>query len=90
MWIPVTPREDAAIVNLGTELERWSNGRFPATLHAVVMESARERLSLPFFYETNLAAAIEPILAEGETPRYQPSTPAANLLASALQQRRIV
>lgn len=44
-------------------LERWSNGCFRATLHAVVNESRRERISLPFFYETNIDATIEPAVA---------------------------
>lgn len=89
-WIAVQPRADAAIVNLGTELERWSNGRFRATLHAVVNESGRERISLPFFYETNIDATIEPLCHDGERARFPPSSPAANLLAGVRASRRIV
>ena len=89
-WIAVEPRADAAIVNLGTELERWSNGRFRATLHAVVNESGRGRISLPFFYETNIDATIEPLCHDGEPARFPPSSPAANLLAGLCASRRIV
>ena len=35
-WTPIRPKPRTCIVNIGTELERWSNGRFKATLHAVL------------------------------------------------------
>lgn len=92
-WVPVPARADALVVNLGTELERLSNGRFKATLHCVVNESGRERLSLPFFYETNIDAKIAPVpatLASGEPPRFAPATPEERLLAGLrLQGRRV-
>ena len=61
VWIPVPPRPNSLVVNLGGELERWSNGRFKATLHCVVNETGRERFSLPFFYEPNLDAQVAPL-----------------------------
>lgn len=74
VWIPVPPRADSLVVNLGGELERWSNGRFKATLHCVVNETGRERFSLPFFFEPNLDAAIEPLPGTGEPQKRRVQT----------------
>ena len=82
-WVPVPHRPGALLVNLGTEAERWSNGRFRATLHCVVNETGRERFSLPFFYEPNLDAAVAPLpgtVPPGAAPRYEPTTPAQRML----------
>jgi isopenicillin N synthase-like dioxygenase len=48
VWIPVPPRPGALVVNLGSELERWSNGRFKATLHCVVNDSELAELHNPY------------------------------------------
>jgi len=59
-WVDVDPIPGHWIVNLGTQLTRWSRGRFKATLHRVIVDSARpaHRYSLPFFYEANLDAPL--------------------------------
>lgn len=83
VWIPVPPRANSLVVNLGGELERWSNGRFKATLHCVVNETGRERFSLPFFFEPNLDAAVEPLPCTGEPQERWasgPISPAQKLL----------
>jgi len=48
------PAGPALVVNLGSELERWSDGAFRATLHCVVNERGAERHALPFFYEVTV------------------------------------
>jgi len=59
-WIDVPHLPGHWIVNLGTLLNRWSNARFKATLHRVVVaDESSERHSLPFFYESNIDAPIE-------------------------------
>ena len=77
------PRPHSLVVNLGGELERWSNGRFKATLHCVVNETGRERFSLPFFYEPNLDAQVAPLpstVSAAEPARFGPVSPAQKLL----------
>lgn len=84
VWVPVPPKAGALVVNLGSELERWSNGRFKATLHCVINETGRERFSLPFFYETNLYADVEPLpcaILPGTAPLFGRSSPAERMLA---------
>jgi isopenicillin N synthase-like dioxygenase len=34
-WVPVTPTEGALVINIGDLLQRWTNGRFVATVHRV-------------------------------------------------------
>lgn len=58
-WIDVEPLPGHWLVNLGTLLMRWTNGRFKATLHRVVLEAPVHRYSVPFFYEPNLDASVE-------------------------------
>lgn len=62
-WMSVPHLPGHWVVNLGTLLQRWSNGKFKATLHRVVMPEPdgehSDRYSLPFFYEANIDARIE-------------------------------
>jgi isopenicillin N synthase-like dioxygenase len=52
-WIDVPPRAGAFVVNIGDLLQRWSNDVFKSTVHRVVNHEARERFSMPFFFEPN-------------------------------------
>lgn len=81
-WIDAPPVADSYIVNLGDMIARWTNDRYRSTLHRVVNISGRERYSVPYFYSGN---PDEPViclpgcLAEGETPRYAPTTAEGHL-----------
>jgi hypothetical protein len=81
-WIDAKPVPGTFVVNVGDMLARWTNDLFPATLHRVINVSGRDRQSIPFFYDPNWDAPVEVLetcLAEGEQPRYEPTTSLAHL-----------
>ncbi|MCC3775635.1 isopenicillin N synthase family oxygenase [Streptomyces sp. UNOB3_S3] len=61
-FIDVPPLPGAFVINLGELLEVATNGYLKATNHRVVSPpGARERFSVPFFYNPRLDARIEPL-----------------------------
>jgi isopenicillin N synthase-like dioxygenase len=59
-WFEIPPTEGTLAVNFGKVLQRWTGGRIKATPHRV-LGSARERCSIPFFYEPRPDAVIAPL-----------------------------
>ncbi|KAK7308569.1 hypothetical protein VNO77_42187 [Canavalia gladiata] len=49
-WIPVKPTPNALIINVGDVFQVWSNDKYESVEHRVVVNSERERLSIPFFF----------------------------------------
>ncbi|MDJ0828021.1 MAG: 2OG-Fe(II) oxygenase family protein [Rhodobacter sp.] len=70
-WIDVPPRPDALVVNTGDMLHRMSNGALCATPHRVINRSGRERFSVPFFYDPDVAFTVAPLPGTG-APRFEP------------------
>lgn len=61
-FLDVPPMPGAFVVNLGELLEVATNGYLKATRHRVISPAgARERFSVPFFYNPRLDAHIEPL-----------------------------
>lgn len=58
-WMDVPPRVGDFVVNIGDLLQRWSNDLFTSTVHRVVNHEARERYSMPFFFEPNFDCVVE-------------------------------
>lgn len=74
-WIAAPPMEGAFVVNVGTMLHRWSNGRLLATPHRVVNRSGRERYSIPFFYDPAVDVVVEPLACcvdDANPQRFEP------------------
>ncbi|KAK5121335.1 hypothetical protein LTR85_005501 [Meristemomyces frigidus] len=64
-WIYADP--GCFLCNIGDMLAEWTRGAYKSTLHRVVHSSATPRISVPFFFDPNLDAFIEPLLpASGE------------------------
>lgn len=83
-WLPVAPRADCFIVNLGDMLARWTNDLYSSTVHRVVNRSGRERYSIPFFFEPNFDCVVSCL--EGFGPaKYAPTTSGAYLLSKYSQ-----
>ncbi|XP_017975047.1 PREDICTED: probable 2-oxoglutarate-dependent dioxygenase At3g49630 [Theobroma cacao] len=60
-WIPATPSPGTFVCNIGDMLKIWSNGLYEATLHRVINNSLKYRVSVGYFYEGNLDAVVEPL-----------------------------
>lgn len=60
-WVDAPPVPGSFVVNVGTVLHRWSNGRLLATPHRVINTSGRERYSVPFFYDPAVTTVVEPL-----------------------------
>ena len=58
-WVPIATEPGVLAVNFGEMLERWTAGRVVATLHRVV-GGARERLSIPLFFNPRHDVDIAP------------------------------
>ena len=80
-WLDVEPVEGGLIVNLGDLMERWTNDRWRSTMHRVIAgPQVGSRLSIPFFHNANWDATVECIVADGESPKYPPTTAGRHLM----------
>ena len=59
-WVEAPPIPGSFIVNIGDLLEGWTNGLFKATQHRVV-NTGRERLSMPLFFAVDYDTVVEPL-----------------------------
>ncbi|KAM0745964.1 Clavaminate synthase-like protein [Meredithblackwellia eburnea MCA 4105] len=74
-WIKAPPVEGTIVVNLGDQLERWTNGVFKSTVHRAINRTGKERQSLPFFFGVDYDATIEalPTCVTADRPaKYEP------------------
>ena len=78
-WVAAPPIEGTFVVNLGDMIPKWTNGLYHSNPHRVKnsFSNGDYRYSIPFFYEPDYHAVIEPVpgtLKEGELPLYAPCT----------------
>ena len=83
-WQPISHREGAIVVNAGDMLERWSNGRYPSTLHRVQPQTGtRERYSIAMFVDPDSETPIEALescVSDERPVRFPPTTAGEHLL----------
>ncbi|MGB0632143.1 MAG: isopenicillin N synthase family dioxygenase [Alphaproteobacteria bacterium] len=81
-WMHAPPIPETYVVNLADMIARWTNDTYRSTLHRVINVSGRERYSIPFFYSgnpTHEVVALDCCLADGDTPKYAPTTVEAHM-----------
>ncbi|KAJ4962155.1 hypothetical protein NE237_022094 [Protea cynaroides] len=59
-WIRVKPILDSYFINVGDIIQVWSNDRYESEEHRVVVNSERERFSIPFFFNPSHYEMIKP------------------------------
>ncbi|XP_078430561.1 jasmonate-induced oxygenase 2-like isoform X3 [Wolffia australiana] len=60
-WVRVKPIPGSFIVNVGDIIQVWSNDEYESAEHRVTANGERERFSIPFFFNPDMAAMIEPL-----------------------------
>ncbi|GLT55719.1 hypothetical protein SLA2020_288150 [Shorea laevis] len=76
-WITVKTVPDAFIVNMGDQIQVLSNAIYKSVEHRVIVNSAKDRVSLAFFYNPNSDLLIEPakqLVTEERPALYKPMT----------------
>ncbi|BAT75062.1 2-oxoglutarate-dependent dioxygenase [Vigna angularis] len=60
-WIRIKPIPNAYIINLGDIVQVWSNDAFESPEHRVVVNSEKERFSIPFFFFPAQETDVKPL-----------------------------
>ncbi|KAI8899262.1 hypothetical protein BC833DRAFT_385979 [Globomyces pollinis-pini] len=75
-WITADPIPGAFVINIGDMVNNWTNDLYKSTLHRVIHAKSSYRVSVPFFFEPNFDAIIQPldvcVQASGKAPAYKP------------------
>lgn len=83
-WADVPPVPGAFVVNIGDLMQRWTNDRWPSTMHRVINRiSGRDRWSIAYFFDLDAESRIEPLAScvSAERPaRYAPITAGEHLI----------
>jgi len=83
-WIDVDPVEGAFVVNIGDMMQRWTNDRWPSTMHRVINKrSGRDRWSIAYFFDLDAEAVITPLpscTSATHPPKYGPITAGEHLV----------
>jgi isopenicillin N synthase-like dioxygenase len=90
-WLDVHPVPGSFVVNLGDMMARWTNDRWPATLHRVAvpaadLAAASRRQTIVFFHDPRADAVIEciPSCADpAHPPQYEPVTALQHIQSKA-------
>ena len=89
-WLPVVPDPEAIVINVGTLLRRWTNGRYRAALHRVINASGRERYSVPLFFHPSFHALIDPrslVRQAPAGPEFEPAVAGEMTYAGFMRDR---
>ncbi|KAG9146366.1 hypothetical protein Leryth_018415 [Lithospermum erythrorhizon] len=60
-WVRVKPTPNAYIINVGDIIQVWSNDKYESVEHRVVVNSEKERFSIPFFLNPSHYTWVEPL-----------------------------
>jgi isopenicillin N synthase-like dioxygenase len=67
-WVAAPPVPDSFVCNIGDMLDRMTRGLYRSTPHRVRNPAPRDRISMPFFFDPNFFARVQPIDLPGALP----------------------
>ncbi|KAL1290403.1 hypothetical protein HN51_058863 [Arachis hypogaea] len=73
-WITVKPISNSFIINVGDMIQVWSNDAYESVEHRVMVNSERDRFSIPFFLKPALYTDVEPLqelINDKNPPKYK-------------------
>lgn len=73
-WVRVKPIPNSFIINVGDMIQVWSNDAYESVEHRVMVNSERDRFSIPFFLKPALYTDVEPLeelIDDRNPPRYR-------------------
>ncbi|CAD5323497.1 unnamed protein product [Arabidopsis thaliana] len=70
VWFPIRPVPNALVINIGNCMEIWTNDKYWSAEHRVVVNTTRERYSIPFFLLPSHDVEVKPLeeLVSPENP----------------------
>ncbi|XP_078177701.1 protein LATERAL BRANCHING OXIDOREDUCTASE 1-like [Carex rostrata] len=60
-WVRVKPIPNSFIINVGDIIQVWSNDKYESAEHRVSVNSARDRFSIPFFFNPASHTNVKPL-----------------------------
>jgi isopenicillin N synthase-like dioxygenase len=81
-WLNIPPIPGTFVVNIGDELQRWSNDFLKSNTHRVINLSGKDRYSSPFFFHAGYDTVIDclPICENIKTSKKYPPNTAGELM----------
>ncbi|KAJ7946017.1 2-oxoglutarate and Fe(II)-dependent oxygenase superfamily protein [Quillaja saponaria] len=73
-WVLVKPTPDSYIINVGDIIQVWSNEAYESVEHRVMVNSKKERFSIPFFLNPahyTMVKPLEELTNEQEPAKYR-------------------
>ncbi|OVA10515.1 Isopenicillin N synthase [Macleaya cordata] len=73
-WVSVKPIQGSYIINVGDIIQVWSNDKYESAEHRVVVNSERERFSIPFFFNPShhvMVKPLEELINKHDPPKYR-------------------
>jgi isopenicillin N synthase-like dioxygenase len=74
-WIRIKPTPNAYIINVGDIIQVWSNEAYESVEHRVVVNTDKERFSIPFFFNPSHYTMVKPmeeLTCTESPPKYRP------------------
>ncbi|KAK4491376.1 hypothetical protein RD792_002115 [Penstemon davidsonii] len=60
-WVLVKPISDSYIINVGDMIQVWSNEKYESVEHRAMVNSEKERFSIPYFFNPAHCTWVEPL-----------------------------